>query len=172
MSVVPTGAACAVLVGAGLWLVRRVEGGGGDPGAGAGEGRGLVSWLWAMGGAWLLLGFVAEPFEGGIKKDASTFSYYFVTGGLAHLLLAALTVAAERFGVRLPLLRANGQNPMLAYVTLHNAVLPVLALAGLYAGLVRMTPTPWAGFGRGVLLTLAAALVVAACTRRGWTWRA
>ena len=164
--VAAAGAICTALVGIGLWMARRAEG------PADADGRaGLVTWLWAMGGAWLLLGFVAEPFEGGIKKDASTFSYYFVTGGLAHLLLASLTAAAERFGVRLPLLAANGQNPMLAYVSLHNAVLPVLAVAGLYAWMVRMTPTPWAGFARGAFLTLLTALLVAAFTRRRWFWR-
>ncbi len=161
-----TFAVCAALVAAGLWMARRVE-----PGDGGSGGAGLVTWLWAMGGAWLVLGFVADPFEGGIKKDASTFSYYFVTGGLAHLLLASLTVAAERFGVRMRLLAANGQNPMLAYVSLHNAVLPVLAVVGGYAWMVRMTPTPWLGFARGAFLTLLTALLVAAFTRRRWFWR-
>lgn len=164
LRVVPLTALTAGLVWATVWSVLRRR-------PTADDAPDLVAWLWGMGGAWLLLGFVAEPFEGGIRKDASTFSYYAVTGGLGHLVLAGLTVAAARFGIRLRLLAATGQNPMLAYMTLHNAVLPPLALAGLYGWMTRLTSTPWTGFGRALLLTLVTALVVAACTRRRWFWR-
>jgi uncharacterized membrane protein len=35
----------------------------------------------------LLVGLILEPYEGGIKKDPSTFSYYFVTTGYSFLVL-------------------------------------------------------------------------------------
>ena len=131
--------------------------------------------LWAnllrQGLFWLALGLVAEPFEGGIRKDHATFSYYFVTAGMAFWLLAAFGALAERLGAPLRLLRANGQNPMLAYVSLQQAVLPVLALTGLDALFVRLMPTPWAGAARGLAYTLLVAGLVAACSRARLFWR-
>ncbi len=43
----------------------------------------LLSGLCRMGTLLLFIGFVFEPYEGGIRKDHATVSYYFVTGGLA-----------------------------------------------------------------------------------------
>lgn len=129
----------------------------------------LVRTLWAWGAFWLLLGLVAEPFEGGIRKDASTFSYYFVTVGLALPLLASLTLGLQRH--RPGLLVANGQNPMVAYVAAANGLLPLLALAGLLAPLETLTAQPWIGALRGLAYTLAVAAFVAWTTRRGWFWR-
>jgi hypothetical protein len=42
--------------------------------------RSIFQW----GTFWLILGFFFEAYEGGIKKDHPTMSYYFVTTGLAH----------------------------------------------------------------------------------------
>ena len=131
----------------------------------------LAAWLWRSGAFWLVLGFVAEPFEGGIKKDNSTFSYYFVTAGLAHALLAALFVLGRRFGARARVVEANGQNPMLAYVAFHNLVLPLLTLTGAAAAISAATEAPWVGFGRGAAYTALTAVVVWVATRRGWVWR-
>ena len=49
--------------------------------------RGLLGWSLF----WLLLGLAFEPFEGGIRKDRATLSYYFVTSGLAGFVLIALS---------------------------------------------------------------------------------
>ena len=43
--------------------------------------------LVAAGTFLLLLGLFFEAYEGGIRKDASTYSYYFVTSGLAFFTL-------------------------------------------------------------------------------------
>lgn len=131
----------------------------------------LVAYLWTFGMFWLLLGLVAEPFEGGIKKDFSTFSYYFVNNGLAAFLLASLTLIFTHTRVRFPLTRANGQNPMLAYATLGNLVLPLFALTGAMPLLASLTPTPWLGFLRGAFYTFLVALVVWGCSKLRLFWR-
>jgi predicted acyltransferase len=128
--------------------------------------------LWGM--AWLVMGLAFEPYEGGIRKDHATVSYYFVTTGLAIFLLIALIVAIDLFGWRrwFGLLIDNGQNPMLAYLGIQCLVKPVLVLTGLMPLLEAWMPTPWTGFLRGLLLTLLLAGAVSAFTRLRIVWRA
>jgi hypothetical protein len=104
--------------------------------------------LWAT--AWLLIGLLLEPYEGGIKKDHSTLSYYYVTASLATFALLALLLAQRLVG-RWPLaiLVDSGQNPMIAYVGIRNLVPPALALLAL------LPPIGWAfGQARGLSVTL------------------
>jgi predicted acyltransferase len=65
----------------------------------------------------LLLGLFFEPYEGGIKKDHPTLSYYFVTVGLAIFSLIAFMIIIDvlKQGKYLDILVANGQNPMVGY---------------------------------------------------------
>ncbi len=48
---------------------------------------GIFQW----GVSWLLLGLVFKPYEGGIKKDHATVSYYFLITGLGVLRGALMT---------------------------------------------------------------------------------
>ncbi len=123
---------------------------------------------WAI--FWLALGLCFEPYEGGIKKDHPTLSYYFVTSGLAICLLIAFTIALDRYRRGFRLLIDNGQNPMLAYAGINNLVHPLLALTGITTLLGTMT-APWLGFLRGVIITLLLALAVSAFTRARILWR-
>jgi hypothetical protein len=54
---------------------------------------GIFQW----GTFWLLIGFFYEPYEGGIKQDHTTVSYYFVTTGLAIMTLITLTMVVDAF---------------------------------------------------------------------------
>ncbi|MBC7187522.1 MAG: DUF5009 domain-containing protein [Calditrichaeota bacterium] len=133
----------------------------------------LVRQLLLWGAYWLLAGLVFEPYEGGIKKDHSTLSYYFLTTGLSFFLLAALVVVVDIWRGRrfLQLLVANGQNPMIAYVGMANAIWPVFALTRADKLLAALTSSPWLGFLRGVGYTLLLALMVSWFTRRRIYWR-
>ncbi len=127
--------------------------------------------LWAT--FWLVLGLILEPFEGGIKKDKSTLSYYFVTTGLSFSILIAFSIwidilKTERW---FRLLIANGQNPMIAYVGFGNLVWPVLALTGLEKFIRLYTPGPLPGFIRSLVYTLLVAFVVSIFTRKQLFWR-
>ncbi len=140
---------------------------------GSAGGVGLVRSLFKWGVFWYIAGLLLEPFEGGIKKDPPTLSYYFTTCGLALFTLSAFTTLTSVLGKRwLKILEYNGQNPMVAYMAGANLVAPVLALTGLGALLASVTASPWAGFGRGLFETALVALAVAWCTRRGIFWRA
>jgi predicted acyltransferase len=126
---------------------------------------------WAV--YWLVLGLVFEPYEGGIKKDHPTLSYYFVTSGLAICVLIGFSILIDVFRQKRPvqLLIDNGQNPMIAYAGINNFIAPVLALAGADRVLSAFATTPWRGFWKGVIITLLMAITVSFLTRRKMFWR-
>ncbi|MBD3224332.1 MAG: DUF5009 domain-containing protein [Caldithrix sp.] len=121
----------------------------------------------------LITGLLLEPFEGGIKKDPSTLSYYFVTAGLSVFLLLIFTIIIDikGHGKPLHLLILNGQNPMIAYVGFANLIWPVLALSGLESLIASITQHPWLGFLRGVIYTLILAWIVGLFSRKRLFWR-
>jgi len=129
----------------------------------------LVKW----GCYWLLLGVLLQPFEGGIKKDPSTLSYYFVTAGLAYFLLTALLILTTCFKIERPfsLLAYSGQNPMIAYVSMANLILPTFALIDLQPLLNRAFHSPWMGVLLGALETLLLAILVSLLSQRKIFWR-
>lgn len=131
--------------------------------------RQLICW----GSYWLLLGLAFEPYEGGIKKDPNTMSYFFVTSGLALFLIVSFTVVLDVWKAKCgaQLLVANGQNPMIAYVGMGHLILPVLQLTGVMPLLEKITPGAWLGTLRGLALTLLLAWVVALFTKWKIYWR-
>ena len=153
----------AALMAAVLWLFRNAQ---------SGNDR-LFRRMLLWGAFWLMLGMVLEPFEGGIRKDHSTFSYYFVTTGAAIWFMVSLMIWIDLLrGSRFfSLLVANGQNPMIAYAGMQNFVLPVLTLTGVHGWLLSVTGDPWIGVLRAVGYTVVLALLVAWLTRRKVFWR-
>lgn len=127
--------------------------------------------LWAV--YWMVLGLFLESYEGGIKKDRATVSYYFVTCGLANGVLIVLSIVIDVFKRRrwMRLFIETGQNPMIAYAGVNNFIAPLLALTGLAGMLDRWAATPWRGFWRGVLVTLLMGLVASFLTRKKVFWR-
>lgn len=127
----------------------------------------LLNRMYLWGIFWLILGLLFEPYEGGIKKDPSTMSYYFVMSGLATFLLIAFSITIDIFRKRkyLKLLINNGQNPMIAYVSNSNLLIPVLALTGLRPIVNSIySNQPWLGFVIAVGLTLVIASIVSLFT--------
>ncbi|TAD92225.1 MAG: DUF5009 domain-containing protein [Bacteroidetes bacterium] len=129
----------------------------------------LVQW-----GVYLLwLGLAFEAYEGGIKKDFSTYSYYFVCSGLAFLWLVVLselqgwkkTAPGARF------LAGVGQNPLVAYVAGGLVVTPLLGFVGLLPYWQAMNGNALAGFLKGFLFTGAVALLTAWFTHKKWFWK-
>lgn len=138
-----------------------------------GPGERLVRSLIGWGVLWLAIGLIFEPYEGGIKKDKSTLSYYFVTSGLAFFSLAALTLCFERLraGKPLTLLSATGRNPMLAYAAIRSLLRPLVHLSGLESWVASLSLTAWQGAGYAAAKTLALAVVVGLFTRMRVQWR-
>ncbi len=137
----------------------------------------LLHRLYGWAAFWLALGLLFEPYEGGIKKDPSTLSYYFVTTALAILVLISLSVLIDVLARRrwLRLLIDAGQNPMIAYSGVNSLFKPVLYLIGAEAavqGWITVLPSPpWCGVAWACLKTLLLALAVSVFTRRRIYWR-
>ena len=128
----------------------------------------------AVMAAWLLLiGLLAESFEGGIRKDDVTMSYLFTTSSLAVYGLLFFTILCDHFHITFiswPL-EMTGRSPMVAYVASSMVVIPLITLAGLWPLFENMAQTPWLGFARGVILTTPSMAVAIACSRLKWYWK-
>ena len=129
--------------------------------------------LFLWGAYWMVLGLFLESYEGGIKKDRATVSYFFVTTGLAYGALIFLSIVIDVFKKRrwLRLFIETGQNPMIAYAGVNNFIAPLLGLTGLAGVLDHWARRPWRGFWRGVLVTLLMGLAASFLTRKKVFWR-
>ncbi|WP_333196655.1 MULTISPECIES: DUF5009 domain-containing protein [unclassified Microcoleus] len=128
----------------------------------------LLNHLYKWGFYWLALGLLFEPYQGGIKKDSATMSYFFVTAGMAIFLLIGLTVIIDVFQKRwfLQLFIDNGLNPMIGYAGFANIIWPILVLTKWEPVIVEMTSSnPFMGFLRGFGYTAILALIVMGFTR-------
>ncbi|MBR8839989.1 MAG: DUF5009 domain-containing protein [Stigonema ocellatum SAG 48.90 = DSM 106950] len=133
----------------------------------------LVKQFYQWGVYWMFLGLFFEPFQSGIHKDPSTYSYYFVTSAIAIFILIIFTIIIEVFTnkKKLQLLIDNGQNPMIAYVAFANLVWPILQLSGLEDWIITNTKTPIMGVIKGIVYTLPIALLTSFFTRKKMFWR-
>lgn len=121
----------------------------------------------------LMLGLFFEAYEGGIRKDHSTYSYYFVTSGLAFIALLAFSIICDVYHCRRIMrpLEMVGKNPMIAYVAPNLVVMPLINLLGLSNFLDLLSSNAWLGFLRGVLLTTLSVLLAMLFTKLRWFWR-
>ncbi|MGV3766369.1 MAG: DUF5009 domain-containing protein [Chitinophagaceae bacterium] len=129
--------------------------------------------LFGAASCWLLIGLSFEALDGGIKKDPSSFSYWFVASGLALFTYIFLDNRLEkRTGFWGTVLASCGQNPMVAYVAGSFLVWPVLDL-------LRIKPfidafreiNVYAGIVKTIILTGAVVWVTAFTVRKKWFWK-
>ncbi|NES20606.1 MAG: DUF5009 domain-containing protein [Symploca sp. SIO3E6] len=127
----------------------------------------LLNTLYRWGVYWLSLGLFFEPYQGGIKKDDATISYFFTTTGMAIFILILFIIIIDVFQKQswLQLLIDNGMNPMIAYVAFANVLWPILILTEWNDQIIQMTSTPITGFFRGLVYTLIVAVFVSLFTR-------
>ncbi len=132
----------------------------------------LLKELLTIGVVLLFIGLLAEPLEGGIKKDHATISYFFVTGGMASFVLIFALELELRFGLHFRALEACGANPMFAYTASGYLITPIAVLTTLstaiewFAGL-----GPWFAFGRGLLFAVLVIAVTYPLTRKNYYWK-
>lgn len=153
---------CLLMVG--YVVLRKME---------EGEFTRLWRKLYTAGAYLLILGLFFEAYEGGIRKDQSTYSYYFVTSGLAFMSLIFFSVICDLSGRTrwYSFLVMNGQNPMIAYVASSMLVMPLFSITGITQYLSLLNANPWLGFLKGMLLTTIVSLVTIFFTRLKWFWR-
>lgn len=121
----------------------------------------------------LILGLFFEAFEGGIKKDISTFSYYFVNTGLAFLMLLSLIIFEKLgyFSAVITYLGNTGKNPMVAYTAGNLFLIPLLSLTGTDVYLDSIVNLPAGGFLKGLIFTGIVSLITIYCTRAKFFWK-
>jgi predicted acyltransferase len=121
----------------------------------------------------LLLGLFFEAYEGGIKKDLSTYSYYFISAGLAFFILIGFCgLQLSKSGACLThYLSLNGRNPMVAYVAGNLLLIPVLKITGGIQLLDSLGSNAWTGFSRGVLFTGIVSLITVLFVKKKWFWK-
>lgn len=130
--------------------------------------RRVIDW----GLFWLLLGLCLEAFEGGIKKDHATLSYFFVTSGLASATLVWADTLMRSRGIRFGALVKCGRNPMVAYTAAGFLLMPLLVLTHTSQWLQRFSELhPYAGVARGVIVTAAVMGITVLCTNKRLFWR-
>lgn len=121
----------------------------------------------------LFLGLFFEAYEGGIKKDFSTYSYYFVTSGLAFLTLLSLILIEEQgyFKSTLKFFADNGKNPMIAYTAGNLLLIPLLQITGLIKYLDLLHGSLGQGLLRGLIFTGIVSLITIIFTRAKLFWK-
>ncbi|WP_439183381.1 DUF5009 domain-containing protein [Carboxylicivirga taeanensis] len=151
-----------VLVGAMYWLIKP------------NSANGIFWRRMLVAGTYLLaLGLVFEGYEGGIRKDSSTYSFYFVTSGLAFFAMMAFSIICDVYKIRgvFKGFEMAGQNPMIAYVASSLVIMPLLNLCRLTQFLDMLNANAWTGFLRGLIVTTLAMLLAMFFTRLKWFWR-
>jgi len=131
--------------------------------------------LTSLGCYLLMLGLFIEAFDGGVRKDPSTFNYYFITSGLACYCLTAFVIICDIYRMRTLAapLSMSGKNPMIAYVAAQLFIMPVLNLChiGDAFTIECFTSSPWLGFLHGLIVTSLAIMTAMFFTRIKWFWR-
>lgn len=138
------------------------------------QGFGLL-WkrLFQAGAYCLMLGLFFEAYQGGIRKDDSTYSYYFVTSGLAFFGVLFLSIVFDyyKYTKATQFLVLSGQNPMIAYVANALVVMPLLTLTTLTDYFEIFNQGPFMGFLKGVLLTALSVGITVFFSKIKWFWR-
>jgi len=130
--------------------------------------------LFGWGFALTTIALCFEPWEGGIKKDPSSFSYWFLTSGLAFMFYILCDFLAKQFPKSLLISSTikTGQNPMLAYCVVLFFIAPLLSLLQLRPVLDALADkSPYLGFIRTAVYLLLMVGITGFATNRKWFWR-
>jgi predicted acyltransferase len=132
--------------------------------------RQLASWAIF----WVLLGLVFEAWQGGIKKDSATYSYFFLTSGFSIFLYMTFSMLHKDSAKNAwwnPLV-AIGQNPMLAYVAVAYLIIPVIGAIQLLSPLDGLHEQwKWFGLMRGLFLTAVMMALTVFSVRKKLFWK-
>lgn len=134
--------------------------------------RNIVSWLGYFGFAFMLIGIIFDPIDGGITKDHCNLSYLLTTTGMTALTGTFVLALELKWQIKGRGLSGCGQNPMLAYTVTNFLIGPVLAMIGFGAWINAMSiGSPFWGIVRGLVYTLLMVAVTCFFTRKKLFWR-
>lgn len=134
--------------------------------------RNIITWLGYFGFAFMLVGIIFDPIDGGITKDHCNLSYMLTTTGMTALTGAFVLMLELKWNIKGRGLSGCGQNPMLAYTVTNFLTGPVLAMLGIGAWLDTISlGSPFWGVIRGLTYTLLMVAVTCFFTGKKLFWR-
>ena len=134
--------------------------------------RNIMTWLGYFGFAFMLVGIIFDPIDGGITKDHCNLSYMLTTTGMTALTGAFVLALELKWQIKGRGLSGCGQNPMLAYTVTNFLTGPVLTMCGITAWLDAISVgSPFWGVVRGLFFTLLMVAVTCFFTNRKLFWR-
>jgi len=135
---------------------------------------GFYKLLLGWGLAFASLALFFEPLDGGIKKDPSSFSYWFLTSGLAFIFYVCcdyLTKVHPTNIVIVSLVKC-GQNPMIAYCITAFFITPILGLIHVLPFIENLgSENPYFGLIRTFIFMILMILFTNIATNKKWFWR-
>ena len=134
--------------------------------------RNIVSWLGYFGFAFMLMGIIFDPIDGGITKDYCNLSYMITTTGMTALTGAFVLALELKWQIKGRGLSGCGQNPMLAYGVTTFVTGPILAMTGIGPWLDAISAgSPFWGVIRGLVYTLLMVAITCFFTKKKLFWR-
>ncbi len=134
--------------------------------------RNIMTWMGYFGFAFMLVGIIFDPIDGGITKDHCNLSYMLTTTGMTALTGAFVLALELKWQIKGRGLSGCGQNPMLAYTVTNFLTGPVLTMCGITAWLDAISVgSPFWGVVRGLVFTLLMVAVTCFFTNRKLFWR-
>jgi hypothetical protein len=102
-----------------------------------------------FGFSMLIIGYFLDPFQGGVKKDHATLSYFFITSGLATTWILAFHHFAPTLWISrlLKPIELVGQNALMAYLMAGFLIVPLMGLTHFSDLFIAPTPDKVAVFG-------------------------
>ncbi len=133
------------------------------------ESESVKSKLFYAGIFILFCGLLMEPFQGGVKKDPSTLSYFFITGGLAFILIYAfMYMNTSKLDHYVNPVKSLGKNALMAYFISGFFIVPLFNLSGFSAVLGL---SPHLLVLKAFLVTFLSGAMVHYLTKKGFFWK-
>ena len=134
--------------------------------------RNIMTWMGYFGFAFMLVGIIFDPIDGGITKDHCNLSYMLTTTGMTALTGAFVLALELKWQIKGRGLSGCGQNPMLAYAVTNFVTGPILAMIGVGAWLDTISlGSPFWGVIRGLVYTLLMVAITCFFTNKKLFWR-
>ena len=134
--------------------------------------RNILSSLGYFGFAFMLVGIMFDPIDGGITKDHCNLAYMLTTTGMTALTGVFVLALELKWNIKGRGLSGCGQNPMLAYGVTNFFTGPILAMLGIGAWLDTISlGSPFWGVIRGLVYTFLMVAVTCFFTNKKLFWR-
>ena len=134
--------------------------------------RNIMTWMGYFGFAFMLVGIIFDPIDGGITKDHCNLAYMLTTTGMTALTGAFVLALELKWQIKGRGFNGCGQNPMLAYTVVDFFIGPILAMLGIEAWFSSIcVGSPFWGIVRGLTYTLLMVAVTCFFTKKKLFWR-